>query len=421
MSRNKGEYTRKKFSSHWVFVLAAVGSAAGLGNVWRFPYLAYENGGGSFFLAYIVCLILVGLPFLIMETGMGQLTNQAAPGAMAKTTRSGLFRFVGWIAVITGFVILSYYVVIASWTLNYAFYAPHLPWGKDTSDFFFHEFLHLSDGIKNHGTFVPGIGLGTAAIYLLVYMSIRKGTSGIEKIATFVTPIPFILLIALAINSFTLPGAMQGLSFIFIPKWHQLLLFKTWFAAASQVFFTLSIGFAIMFAYGSLLNRKVNIKSTALMVIAGDTFVAIIGSIVVFGVAGYMANLQHVPVDKVVKSGIALAFVVIPKALSLLPALKGTFSTFFYVSLFCLAFTSIISIVEAIAAGLMEAKIWHIKRSTWVMLICISRILCGADLYAPKWLICFGYCGPLCQRLQLNGGRVLRSHLNWLGLWRKPI
>lgn len=378
MTGKEGEFTRQQFSSRWVFVLAAVGSAAGLGNVWRFPYLAYENGGGSFFIAYIVCLFLIGMPFLVLETGMGQITGKAAPGSMAKTTRKGSFRFIGWIAILTGFTILSYYVVIASWTLNYAFYAPSMPWEKvGTSEFFFNDFLQLSKSIQVDGSFVPGIGLGTAVIYLLAYLSIRKGTSGIEKVATFITPIPFILLIILAINSLTLKGAGQGLAFIFIPKWHLLLNFKTWFAAASQVFFTLSIGFAIMFAYGSLLQKKVDIKTTAIMVVCGDTFVSIVGSIAVFGVLGFMANKQGVPVQDVVKSGIALAFVVIPKALSLLPVFKSTLSTFFYLSLFCLAFTSIISIIESIAAGFMEAKIWHIKRSTWILVICILEFCFG--------------------------------------------
>lgn len=377
MAQNNSEYTRKQFSSKWIFILAAVGSAAGLGNVWRFPYLAYENGGGSFFIAYLVCLFLIGLPFLIMECGLGQLTKRSAPGAMAKTTRSGTFRFVGWIAILTSLVILSYYTIIASWTLNYAFYAPSLPWEVNSSDFFFTDFLQLSKNISLDGNFVPGISFGAAAIYILVFYTMRKGTSGIEKIATLITPIPFVLLIVLAINSLTLKGASTGLDFIFIPKWDMLWRFQTWFAAASQVFFSLSIGFGVMFAYGSLLNQKVNIKSTAIMVVFGDTFVSVVGSIVVFGVLGYMAQKQGVPVDQVVKSGIALAFVVIPKALSLLPYFKYTLSTFFYVSLFCLAFTSIISIIEAMTAGLMEAKIFHLKRTTWVLLLCFLEFGLG--------------------------------------------
>lgn len=439
MSQNSNQYTRKKFSSQWAFILAAVGSAAGLGNVWRFPYLAYENGGGSFFIAYIVCLLIVGLPFLILECGMGQITGRSAPGAMARATRHGTFRFVGWVAILASFVILSYYVVIGSWTLNYAFHSLSMPWTKNANSYFFDDFLNISKGIHMPGEIIPAILMGTAAIYLLVFIAIRNGTSGIEKIAFYVTPIPFVLLIMLAINSFSLKGASTGLEFIFIPEWHKLLLLKTWFAAASQVFFTLSIGFAVMFSYGALLKQDVNIKRVALCIVAGDTLIAIIGSTVIFGVLGYMASEQNVPVQDVVKNGIGLAFVALPKALALLPHFSHLLSLAFFVSLFCLAFTSIISLFEGIVAGLMEAHLCHFRRSTWLAIALIADFALGflyfsqnglyrldiIDHYVSGYVLMIGgtiealvigwYYNARYLRLQLN--QHGKSHITGLFDW----
>lgn len=440
MTQNSNQYTRKKFSSQWAFILAAVGSAAGLGNVWRFPYLAYENGGGSFFIAYIVCLALIGLPFLILECGMGQTTGRSAPGSMARATRHGTFRFVGWIAIFAGFVILSYYVVISSWTLNYAFHSLSMPWSGNSNDFFFKDFLRLSDDITMPGELIPAILMGTVAIYLLVFIAIRNGTTGIEKIAFYITPIPFVLLIILAINSLTLKGASMGLAFIFIPDWNKLLMIQTWFAAASQVFFTLSIGFAVMFSYGALLKQEVNIKRVALSIITGDTLVAIIGSIVIFGVLGFMAQEQNVPVQEVVKNGIGLAFVALPKALSLLPHFSHLMSLAFFVSLFCLAFTSIISLFEAIVAGLMEAHICHFKRSTWLAIVLVADFALGflyfsqnglyrldiVDHFVSGYILMAGgiiealvigwYYNARYLRLQLNqhGGSHISPLFDWL-------
>ena len=367
---------RKNFKSPWIFVLAAIGSAAGLGNLWRFPYLAYEHGGAAFFIAYFICLFAIGLPFLIMEVGLGQITRKGAPLALGAIGHKKRFRIIGWFAVFISFLILTYYLVITGWTINYAFNGINLPWHPNSESYFYKDFLHISSGITNINHFNYPIMIGVIITLILVYLFMYKGTSGISIVAKWITPIPFILLIILCINSVSLSGAMIGLRVFFIPKWSSLYSWDLWFDAASQVLFSLSLGFGVMFAYGAILGEKVNVKHVATWIVSGDTFVAILGGIIVFSVLGHMAAINHVPISEVVKQGIGLAFVVIPKALALLPYGNKFFSLIFYISLFLLAFTSIVSLFESVLAAMMDGS-QRIRRGALLLVNCIVIFLIG--------------------------------------------
>ncbi|OAJ33988.1 Sodium:neurotransmitter symporter family protein [Piscirickettsiaceae bacterium NZ-RLO1] len=205
---------RQKFSSPWIFILAAIGSAAGLGNVWRFPYLAYENGGASFFIAYLICLMIIGLPFLLLENGMGQTTAKAAPEAMGAVSRKYNFRCIGWMGVLVSMFILSYYIVIAGWVTNYTVHSPTMPWQTDSGQYFYQHFLGLTDNINQTGKFNVLTLIFVVLLYVALYFVMRRGTQGISAVALFITPIPFILLILLALNSL-----------FFNWRWHRLKIF----------------------------------------------------------------------------------------------------------------------------------------------------------------------------------------------------
>lgn len=375
MSALETPYTRKLFSSRWIFILAAIGSAAGLGNLWRFPYLAYENGGAAFVAAYLICALLLGFPLLILENGLGQTTGKAAPAALATVNSKGSFRWIGWVAILNMFVLVTFYMVISGWVISYVTYAPTLEWGKDSVNFFIRH-LQQSPNIESAGKIVPAVVLGALAVYGLTYFAIRKGTSGIARVAVWITPIPFFFLIILALNSLSLPGASEGLRFFLLPDWSQLLKLKVWFIAVSQAFFSLSIGTATMFALGSLLKRNENVKSSCLLIIFGDLAVSLISGIAIFGVLGYMAHLKGLPIQSVVESGFGLAFIVLPEALSLLPFGNNIFATLFFVALFTLAFTSIVAQMESILGGLMNIDL-KIKRGTYLLIISILALLIG--------------------------------------------
>ena len=361
---------RDNFKSPWTFVMAAIGSAAGLGNLWRFPYLAYEHGGAAFFLAYFICLIFIGLPFLIAEIGVGQITRKAAPQSLATAGGNKGFGVIGWLAIMISFSILTYYVVITSWTVNFAIKSFHQPWAYSSSKYFYTDFLNLSSTINTIGNINISIVVGTIVTLILLFFAIYKGTAGISLIANWVTPIPFILLIILLINSIHLTGADIGIKAILVPKWNYLKSMDLWFDAASQVLFSLSLAFGVMFAYGAILDKKVNIKKLACVIIVGDTLAAILGEIIIFSVLGHMSYIKNLPLDQVVAGGIGLAFVVIPKALSLLPYASSAFSVIFYISLFLLAYTSIVSLFESILAGIMDGK-YKLKRPAILFILTI--------------------------------------------------
>ncbi|MCF6808175.1 sodium-dependent transporter [Thiotrichales bacterium 19S9-12] len=347
---------RENFKSGWIFVLAAIGSAAGLGNVWRFPYLAYEHGGGAFFVAYFICLFILGLPLLIMEIGLGQITRFAAPRSLGAIGKSAKFKLVGWLAVLVSFGVLTYYVVITSWVVNYAIAAPSLPWKEDANIYFHDHFLNLTSHISQVTHLNIPIFLGVIGIFIVLYLAVYKGTSGIARVAKWVTPIPFLFLFILLINSLFLEGASKGLMLFLAPEWSSLYSLNLWFDAASQVLFTLSIGFGVMFAYGAILDTEVNIKKMATAVIVGDTCIAFVSGLIIYSVLGYYATITNTPIHEVVEGGIGLAFVVFPQALALLPFGEGIFATIFYLALFALAFTSLVSMSEAILAAVMDGS-----------------------------------------------------------------
>ena len=370
------QQTRKNFTSAWIFILAAVGSAAGLGNLWRFPYLAYEHGGAAFFVAYIICLLCIGLPLLILEVGLGKISQKGAPESLALIGRGQRFKIVGWLAVMAAFGVLTYYIVITSWVLNYAVNSFKIPWEGASESYFFNQFLGLSSSINMFTAPKLAIFLGVIAVLVLVYIALYKGTSGLAFIAKWITPIPFVLLIILLINSVLLSGSLSGLYVLFVPVWTSLMNSSLWFAAATQVIFSISLATGVMFAYGALLNKDVKIGRICTIVVIGDTLASIICSTIIFSVLGHLAYVDGKSIHEVVAGGIGLAFVVIPHALTLLPAAQELFSFIFYASVFFLAFTSIVSLFEAILAALMDSKL-KLKRAALLLGLCVLLLVCN--------------------------------------------
>ncbi|QQS58710.1 sodium-dependent transporter [Candidatus Peregrinibacteria bacterium] len=366
--------TTSKMLSSWpswkIFVLAAIGSAAGLGNVWRFPYMAYEYGGAAFFVAYLVCLALIGFPILLMESAVGQETGKAAPEALAKADKRGTFRFLGFWAVLSAAGVMSYYSVIMSWSVNYLISSPTLAWGADTERFFYETVLHRSSGIEEWGDIVLHIAVGLLLVWIFVYFILFLGMKSISRSVLILTPLPLFCLGILAINGVFLENAGEGLLYFFVPKWEQLLHTDIWIASAAQVFFTLTLGFGVMFAYGALFQKKADLVKSAFLVVLGDTFIAFVAGIAIFSTLGYMAGEEGVAVTEVVKGGPELAFIIFPKALTLLPSGAGNIlAILFFLTILSLALTSAISLVQAVVSTVVD---YFPKRdySTLVLIVC---------------------------------------------------
>ncbi len=366
-------------SQHWqnrgVFILAAVGSAVGLGNVWRFPYVAYKFGGGAFLIPYFVALFVAGIPLLILEFSLGRMVKSGAPQAMAYIKEN--FRWLGWFAILIGSTIVIYYAVIMSWCFGYLFHSFSLKWGADPSTFFYKEYLGLLDATSagHFGGIQWSILIGLALTWVWIFFSIFKGVDSVGKVVLITVPLPVLILIIMIIRGFTLPGAWDGLNYFLQPNFKELLNPQVWIEAFSQVFFSMSIGFGIMIAYASYLPDKSDVNNNALLAGLLDAAIAFMGGLAVFSVLGYLAFKQGVMVPDVVTSGPGLAFVTYPAILSLLPFWAQFFGVLFFLMLLTLGIDSAFSLVEAFVAGI-EDNI-TIKREKFIGIVCIVAFLLG--------------------------------------------
>ncbi len=358
---------RENWGTRVGFVLAAIGSAVGLGNIWRFPYLTYSNGGGAFLIPYFVALFTAGIPIIILEMSIGHRFKLSPPSAFFKMSKKA--SWIGWLQVFIAFTIAVYYSVIVAWALKYTLYAFNLSWGNQTKDFFYNSFLQISSGPMSIGGIVPSIAIFVVLIWICVWLTLTSGIrKGIEIIVKIFMPVLFIGLIVLLVKVVTLEGAGNGLDWLFKPDFSRIYSFKTWAAAYGQVFFSLSICFGIMIAYSSYLPDKSDITNNATMTAFINCGFSIISAIVIFSVLGYAAQAQNIPIKEVAGGGIGLAFITIPLAVNLMPASKIVGILFFF-ALFVAGFTSVISIVEVCCSTIADS--YKIVRKKAVTVFCI--------------------------------------------------
>lgn len=230
------EENREQWGSKIGFILAAVGSAVGLGNIWRFPYVVYSSGGGAFLIPYFVAIFTAGIPLLILEYSMGHKYRGSTPLALARANKK--FEWFGWWPVISSGVILCYYSMILSWAIKYLTMSFTKSWGNDTNSYFYNDFLKLSDSPLHFGGIVWPILIGIALIWAVNWYVCYKGVkAGIEKISKILLPALFIIMIIIVIRGVTLDGASIGLNKLFTPDWEKVKDPQVWISAYGQVYF----------------------------------------------------------------------------------------------------------------------------------------------------------------------------------------
>ncbi len=344
---------REQWKSQFGFLLAAVGSAIGLGNIWRFSYLAYEHGGGAFLIPYIVALLTVGIPLLILEFAVGHERVGSAPLAYAKINKN--WEWLGWWAVcFVMFGIVLYYTVIISWCLNYFVLSFDLGWGSNPNQYFFQEFLHVSDTPSEIGEIQTPILTGLAVIWFINWFIVYRGVQrGIELANKILMPLLLLLTTVMVFWAFTLEGAFVGLKTYVTPDFEKLSKPQVWIDAYSQIFFTLSLGFGIMIAYASYLPDKADITKSAILTAVINSGYSIFAGCAVFSVLGFMAVSENKAISDVVSQSIGLAFVAYPKALSLMPH-GNIFGAVFFLCLTVAGISSAISIMEAFVSAMVD-------------------------------------------------------------------
>lgn len=340
------EVTRKRevWSGRSVFIMAAIGSAVGLGNIWRFPYIAYENGGGAFLIPYLVALLTAGIPLLLIDYAIGHKFRGSPPLAFRRLRRGA--EFLGWWQVLVCFVIGVYYAVIVAWAARYTFFSINESWGDDPEGFFMESFLNADPDSSFGLSFVPGVAWPLLLVWVAVLGVLALGVQrGIGNANRFFVPLLVLLFGALVVRALTLDGATTGLDAFFSPNWSALTDTGVWIAAYAQIFFSLSVAFGIMVTYASYLKRKTNLTGSGLVVGFSNSSFEILAGIGVFSALGFMAQAQGVQVSEVVAGGIGLAFIAFPAIVSEMPG-GPIFGVLFFGSLVFAGFTSLISIIQ---------------------------------------------------------------------------
>jgi NSS family neurotransmitter:Na+ symporter len=342
---------REHWGSKIGFILAAAGSAVGLGNIWRFPYLAGQNGGAAFIFVYVLCVIAIGIPVLIAEILIGRTAQKNPVGSFKVLTTSKFYHGIGGMGVVAGFVILSFYSVVAGWTIGYLFEAINgsllnYDVAEKASN---HFFVLTHDPIWNVMLLVVFMVLTMG----IVYFGVQKG---IELGSKIMMPLLFVLLLGLMIYGLTLDGSYKGLDYLFNPDWSKINS-DVILAALGQAFFSMSLGMGAMLTYGSYLTKKDNIPVSSVWIALLDTSVAIIAGICIFSVV--FATGQNPDV------GPSLIFRTLPVVFAKMPG-GWYFAVFFFFALSLAALTSTVSLLEVVTAYFVDEKGWKRKNAVIV-------------------------------------------------------
>ena len=372
---------RKEMKEHWnsrmAFIMAAIGSAIGLGNVWRFPFVCYQNGGGAFLIPFFIALFTAGIPLMILEFSFGHWAQTAPPNAFKKI-RSKL-EWAGWLTVFIPFLVALYYVVIMAWCFSYMIYAFSLRWEPTAESFFLKSFLGLTTEPTVFGSVsIPAV-LGTLALWILIFIILYKGVKRIGKVVALTVPIPTILLLILTIRGITLPGAIDGLNYYLTPDFSQLANVNVWLSAYAQVFFSLSLAQGIMITYASYLKKKSDITNNACIAAFADAGTSFFAGFAVFSIVGYLASTQGVSIQNLGIAGPELIFITYPTAISLLPTAAVLFGIVFYIALLTFGIDSAFSMIEPMTTSIHEK--WHISKTKSTAILCSIGFL--LSLFLP--------------------------------------
>lgn len=363
---------KELWNSKRTFILAAVGSAAWLGNLIRFPFQVYENGGAAFLIPYFVILLIIGLPLLMAEITLGQKKSAVAPNATGKV--HPVLKMLGWLMVFSTFVIISYYSVIIGWLVNYTsfslsgFLSGTFLWGSDTTSYFYNDFLQLSDGLANKGNLVHWAFYGTLAVFIALFFALRKWVHSVGKAMTIFAITPFFTLLILLLFSLSLPGAGQWLEFLVQVDISKLMKLDTWLAAAGQIFFTLSLAMWVMISYGALKPKTEEIVKTTGLVVIWNTVISFLGALTIFATLGHMAQVSGKDFWEVVKGGPGLFFEAFPAFFNTLPAEFLIVSVIFFLTVLFLAFTSIISMCDSVILAIQN-NCKKVSRTTLTIIV----------------------------------------------------
>ena len=373
------EKKRDSWASRGTFILAAIGSAVGLGNAWRFPGLAAKHGGGTFLLVYLIAMFLIGIPMLMMEISIARKLHKGAGESLRGINKKT--EFIGWSATANAFVIVTYYAIVFAWVILMVFEAVKFAGMTGNSAAASNLFANATQTTWD----VTGYSIPIQMLIVLfvawiaIYYCIRNGAHSVGKVVKYTVFLPIILLVMMAVKGCTMSGAAEGLKQFFIPDVSAFYDPSLWIDAVGQVFYSLSIMMAIMFAYGSYLDEKANVAVDCIIIAVSDAAVSVLSGVVMFSTMGGVGML-----DSISDSGIATAFIIYPQAIVNLTDIgwfNAAFGIVFYLMLVTLAIDSAFSIVEGVSASISDK--FHLNPRKTTKVICLVAAVISF-LYATK-------------------------------------
>lgn len=400
---------RGNWSSNLGFIMAAAGSAIGLGNLWKFPYITWHNHGGAFVIVYLVAVAIVGLPIMMAEILVGRKTQKSPVGAMAAAVGKR-WAWVGGLGVFSGFVILGYYMVIAGWTLRY--FVKCMDWSV-------FGFQAAESSGEAFGVFVGNgvLQLGLSGLFMLFTMVIvMKGISaGIERVTRVLMPALFVILLLLLVSALRMKGSGEALAFIFNPDFANLPP-RGVLEALGHAFFTLSLGMGAMITYGSYLTERESLVRASAIVVALDTLIAMVATAIMFSVIFSVPGM----LEKVSGSTVGMLFITLPELFYNEMPMGSVLAPLFYMLVGFAALTSTISLLEVITSYFIDQRGMSRRIATMVCgaAAFLLSALCGLSFGASKMLSSFSwvYAGT-------DGAKMgLFDHLDYLASnWLLPV
>jgi NSS family neurotransmitter:Na+ symporter len=348
---------REQWTGQIGFILSAIGSAVGLGNIWRFPGVAYENGGGAFLIPYLIALVTAGIPILFLDYTIGHRFRGSAPTAFRRLGGGRMRRWLeglGWFQVTIAFVIALYYTAVVAWAMSYFVFSFNLSWGDDPAAFFTGDYLQVGEpGLSLE--FVPAVLIPLALVWIAAIVVLALGVArGLQRVNVVFLPLLVVAFAILVVRALFLDGAADGLNALFTPSWEALLDPNVWIAAYSQIFFSLSIAFGIMITYASYRKRRANLTAPGLVVAFANSSFELLAGIGVFATLGFFAFRQGLDIAQLDGiTGPTLSFITFPAIVSQMPG-GPMFGALFFGSLVMAGFTSLVSVLQVVSAAFQE-------------------------------------------------------------------
>lgn len=364
------------WNSNITFILAMIGSAVGLGNIWRFPNVLYSNGGGSFMIPYIVSLFLLGISFVLVEYAVGYKFKTSLSKILYTVHHK--LEPVAWFILLIVFLITTYYICVVGWDLIYVVLSFTKAWGSNPDLYFSQSVLHATDSIDGIFTIVPTVLISIIAIWFVSWAILKTNLNdGIGKASKILLPLLCIIVVIIVAFSLTLPGASTGYTQIFSPDWSALTNLNVWLAAFGQIVFSLSLGMAIALTYASYLPEGSKLVDNALIVAFSNSGFEVFNSIGILSILGFMAMTSGIPFNELVTEGTGLAFVVFPQVFNTMGPAAQIMGPLFFICILFAGITSIIALLEGVCYSISEKFDYSREKSATIVCIvgvCISAI-----------------------------------------------